>query len=246
MKPITAQFCMLMLISMSIFTTSCLKEENTGPFAGTKYEKLGNFNKNGVPDYLTAPDVLSPTISNAIEEYMLDGRNMVEAYPQFFTTDAIADIEITKPSTVYMTFVHQETDGGNALGFYTYPTNNVPKTAKDIKKIIYAFPSAGNATPLKAGDKIKLGTFSEGVSIGFVLLVNAWDKSNGTLNTNTVHYCTNDALNPEKDPGLKKHAVLIPIKAENKILVGFEDQDRSLEFCDHDFNDVVFYCTVAY
>jgi len=43
---------------------------------------------------------------------------------------------------------------------------------------------------------------------------------------------------------LKKHAVLISYAPENKILIGFEDTDRTNSQCDNDFNDVVVYATV--
>ncbi|MES1226734.1 MAG: DUF4114 domain-containing protein, partial [Bacteroidota bacterium] len=95
------------------------------------------------------------------------------------------------------------------------------------------------------GDKVKLGSFNPGTSIGFVLMQNAWDTTNATLNNKAVHFCSNDVLNPETDPAKKKHAVLIKYPPENIILVGFEDWDRSDSYCDNDFNDVMFYCTVV-
>lgn len=65
------------------------------------------------------------------------------------------------------------------------------------------------------------------------------------MDYNAVHFCSNDILNPEVDPNLKKHAVLINFSAENKVLIGFEDRDRTLPNCDHDFNDLLVYCTVT-
>ena len=60
-----------------------------------------------------------------------------------------------------------------------------------------------------------------------------------------MHFCSNDVLNPEINVNLKKHAVLIDYPAENKTLIGFEDLDRTIDLCDHDFNDVVLYATVV-
>ena len=85
-----------------------------------------------------------------------------------------------------------------------------------------------------------------GTSIGFVLMQSAWSITTGTLDNNVVHFCSNDVLNPEVDPNLKKHAVLINYAPENKVLIGFEDIDRTEPKCDNDFNDVVVYATVAY
>ena len=56
---------------------------------------------------------------------------------------------------------------------------------------------------------------------------NAWNTTHHTFNNDAVHFLTNDALNPEVDPNLKKHAVLLPYTPENKVLIGFEDNDRT-------------------
>ena len=177
---------------------------------------------------------------------MKDSRNLTVSNPELFTNNAIADIRIVKPATIYMTFVYQNTSGNSALGFYTYLTNNPPKTAKDIQNITYVFPNAGGTTPLKPGDKVKLGTFQPNTSVGFVLMVGAWNNQTKTINPNAIHYCSNDVLNPESTPALKKHAVLIDYPSENKVLIGFEDQNRENPTCDNDFNDAVFYCTIKY
>ncbi len=119
-----------------------------------------------------------------------------------------------------------------------------PATTKDIKVITYVFPNVGGHTPLKAGDRVKIGRFEAGTSIGFVLMRGAWEMKNATLDNNAVHFCSSDALNPEVEPKLKKHAVLINYPPEDKVLVGFEDSDRTTPNCDNDFNDLEFYCQV--
>ena len=68
---------------------------------------------------------------------------------------------------------------------------------------------------------------------------------NQAVNNKVVHFCSNDVLNPEVDPNLKKHAVLINYAAENKVLIGFENTNRTNSKCDHDFNDIVIYTTVT-
>ena len=235
----------LPLLVLSLLFTACRKEKSTGPFAGTDYKTLGKFDKNGLPDYLLPRDVISPELQEFMSEYLVNGKNLIKVHPELFTNNAIADIKITNPSTIYMTFVQQDAGRNNALAFYTYETDNPPVNAKDIKKIIYAFPNVGPVTPLKPGDKVKLGQFNPGTSVGFVLLINAWDKTAKNLNNNSIHYVTNYILNPELDLGFRKHAVLIDYPLEKKVMVGFEDMNREDPKCDHDFNDAVFYCTVV-
>jgi hypothetical protein len=176
--------------------------------------------------------------------FIQEKADLRNTHPELLSSTAIADITITKASDVSVTFVSQSAGKTNAVAYYTYPTSNPPASAKDIRKITYIFPNAGKGTKLAAGDKVSIGRFDVGTSIGFVLMQGAWDPTNRVLNNNAVHFCSNDVLNPEVDPGLKKHAVLINYAAENKTLVGFEDLDRTNEKCDHDFNDVVIYATV--
>ena len=231
-----------------LLLSACEKDkEVTKPvdFTATTYETLGSFDESGKPNYLLTRDEVSTDLLAFAKETLPDA-DLRTTNPELLKNKAIADFPITQPSDVYITFVSQgSVSMGNALAFYTYPTNAPPASAKDIKKIIYIFPHAGVGTPLRAGDKVKIGRFDVGTSIGFVLLQDAWKYDTKSLDNEAVHFCSNDVLNPEIDPDLKKHAVLVNYAPENKVLIGFEDLDRTTEICDHDFNDVVIYATVT-
>lgn len=232
---------------MLIFLYSCKKDPVTKPvhFDSTTYEDLGHYSQSGKPDYLTTPDVVSQDLLSYYFETLPEGQDLRKTNPGLLTTDAIADVKIQKLSDVFITFVYKSGAYSNSFAFYTYPTGKPPLSTKDIKEIKYVFPNAGYLTPLRQGDKVKIGRFEPGTSIGFVLLQNAWDTLKHTINSKAVHLCSNDVLNPEVDPNLKKHAVLIDYPKENKVLVGFEDMDRTFPRCDHDFNDLLVYCTVT-
>ena len=231
------------LISV-LLLNACKKNPVTDPlkFTSTKYQTLG-YDASGRPNFLLK-DTISPNLLSFIHTMLPESQNLTISHPELFSTSAIADVKITQPSDVYITFVIQTTSLTNSIAYYTYPSNQPPTSAKDIKLITYIFPSAGFNTPLIPGDKIKLGTFQPGNSLGFVLMQNAWNGSKGMPNNDAMHFCSNDVLNPEPDPKLKKHAVLIDYVPENKIIVGFEDSNRTLPSCDNDFNDVTFYVTV--
>ena len=237
-----------LLIALSVFV-SCKKEDAvvTRPvvFTSTSYDSLGTYDAQGKPNYLLARDAISSSLLSYIGSTLPDKVDLRKSNPELLTTKAIADIAITTPSDVYITFVSQVSGYTNTFAFYTYPTNQQPKSTADITKITYVFANAGNQTTLLQGDKVKLGRFSPGTSVGFLLLSGAWDPSAKFINNKAVHFCSNDVLNPEVEAGLKKHAVLINYAPENKVLIGFEDVDRTTAACDHDFNDVVFYCTVT-
>jgi hypothetical protein len=225
---------------------ACKKDPVTVPvkFTETTYQTLSTYDTAGRPSNLLPKDTVSSQMITYIKNTLIEKSDLRTTNPELLTTKAIADIKITQPSDVFITYVSQLTQSTNALAFYTYPSNTPPASAKDIKQITYVFPSVGLGTKLQSGDKVKIGRFEVGTSIGFVILKDAWNTTTKTLNNDAVHFCSNDALNPEVDPNLKKHAVLINYPSENKVLIGFENTDRSSEKCDHDFNDVVIYATV--
>ena len=214
-------------------------------FTSTTYATLGTYDSDGRPNYLLTPVVISSSMKSFINSSLIEKSDLRATHPELLSTTAIADIKITQASDVFITFVSQITTSSNALAFYTYPTNTPPASSKDITTITYFFPSAGTGTKLVAGDNVKIGSFAAGTSIGFVLLKNAWNTTTKTLDNNVVHFCSNDVLNPEVNPDLKKHAVLINYTAESKVLIGFENTDRTVATCDHDFNDIVIYATVT-
>lgn len=234
------------LSAIILILGACKKDPVTKPvhFTSTTYENLGTFNSEGVPNALMK-DTLSPGLLSFIDSLLPDGKNLTVSHPEFFSSSAIGDVRITQPSSVYITFVSQGANNQNAIAFYTYPTSQPPVKATDIKEITYVFPNAGHLTGLEPGDKVKIGQFDVGTSIGFVLMENAWNAKTASLNNDAVHFCTNDALNPEIDPKLKKHGVLINYALENKVLIGFEDKNRTQSDCDDDFNDVVIYSTTV-
>ncbi len=246
MKKITPVFITLLMLG------ACKKNNTVQPasvpvkFTTTTYGFLGTYDGSGKPiNYLLPKDNISPNLSSYVTSTLPERKDLRTTHPELLTTQAIADITMTKKSDVFITFVYQGTYIPDALAFYTYPTNNPPTTAADIKNITYIFPYAGYTTTLQPGDKVKIGTFDVGTSVGFVLMQGGWNTTTKTVDNSVVHFCSNDALNPEVDPKLKKHAVLINYTPENKVLIGFEDLDRTDPKCDHDFNDVVVYATVT-
>jgi hypothetical protein len=236
------------LLFIILLLSACKKEQpktRVVEFKSTTYQALGSYDASGEPAYLTTPDTISSQLLSFLNNTLSEGVNLTTTHPELLTNKAIADIAITQPSDVFITFVSQSGGYTNTFAFYTYPTTQPPASTEDIKTITYVFPNSGMLTPLHRGDKVKIGRFDPGTSIGLVLLQKGWDTTMHTLNNKVVHFCSNDVLNPEVDPNLKKHAVLINYPAENKVLIGFEDLDRTLPACDNDFNDLLLYATVT-
>jgi hypothetical protein len=234
-------------LALLFIVGSCQKEILSKPvsFKGTYYSYLGTYNAAGTPDYLLARDVISPDMLTFISTLMPERTDLRQTHPELLGSSAIADLRITQEADVYLTYISHGAGEANAIAFYTYPSNSSPASSKAIDTITYIFPNAASKTELKPGDKVLLGRFKPGISIGFVLMQGAFNRTTSTLNNDAVHFCSNDVLNPEINVNLKKHAVLIDYPAEAKTLIGFEDLDRTTDQCDHDFNDVVLYATVV-
>ena len=238
----------VLLVIVILMINGCKKDPQIKPinFPNATYQSLVPYNSKGVPDKLLK-DTIPATILNYVNQTIKKGMNMTISHPEFFTGNTNADLTITKPTTeVFVTFIDGNAAYSNTLAFYTYPTNQPPQSDKDVKLITYIFPNAGGKNSLTPGDKISLGTFDVGTTIGFVILQNAWDTSKGLLNSDVIHFCSTDPINPETNPNLKKHAISYKnyISEPNKFLISFEDIDRSNPACDNDFADVIFYCTV--
>ena len=241
MKP--KSYALLFIIILMI--NACKKDPNVKPisYPNATYQTLAPYDSKGKPDNLLK-DIVSPDLVAYVNQTLVNGRNEVIAHPELFTGVNPADIPITQPSDVFVTLVSGNAGFSNTLAFYTYTTGQPPTSDKDVKLITYIFPNAGRNNPLQPGDKVYLGNFDVATTVGFVLLQNAWDTSKSLIYTNALHFCTTDALNPETDPKLKRHAVLLNYSGGQRV-IGFEDTNRSTVACDNDFNDVVFYCTVT-
>ena len=241
-------FCLILL---SLAFTACKKGPVNGGstpklFTATQYSYLGTYDSQGRPNYLVAQDIISPALLEFVKLKLPETSNVNKNHPELLKN---ADLPITTKSDVFITFVNEGTAYTNAVGYYLYRTGSSPTKPADIEKIVYMFPHAskvGSGGALKPGDKIKIGSVAieAGTSIGFVLLAKGWDAAGQIVNNKVAHFCSNKALNPENLDEFKAHTVLFDYPLENKVMIGFEDIDRTSARCDNDFNDVVMYATV--
>jgi len=206
----------------------------------------------GVPTNLVFPnDTINPDLIKTITSILPEQKSLMKSVQgsSYLNSNATSDIVLTQQSDVYTTFVYEGAGYHNSLGYYTYPTNNPPVSVADIKKITLIFPNCkyvGDGGGLVAGNKVKLGNFPAGTTIGFVLYAAGWN-SYASVNTNVRAYFSDSYLNPETVDTLQKHSILInyldPATNRNLYLTGFEDYNRQSSGCDNDFNDVMFYTT---
>lgn len=220
--------------------------KNTTPENGrtsATYEALGTYNSSGVPNYFEpGRDVITAEMLSFINASLPEGRPVPTYHPKYIVESAQTNLVITKTADVWMTFVHEGAGYKNILGFYTYPTENPPTSINDIETVKIAFPNAsfaGSGGGLYAGDKVNLGRFEPGTTIGFTLLANGW---NGSITSGLHQVYSDNVLNPESTTEKRSHSVLLWDEVNELFLVGFEDLNRDGN-SDDDFNDAMFYIT---
>lgn len=212
-------------------------------------------NSGGVPKYLESDRDYIDNNTLAYMNYAFpegSSNNVSTVHPEYFTS-AQTSVNMSQTASLYVTFISEGASYTNTLGYYTYPTNSPPATASDIDKVTIILPNAsasGSGGGLVAGDKVKIGPFSAGTSVGFVVMQDAWTGSGITVSTKKFY--SNPALNSETTAALRRHNFMLRVPDFNLYLFGFEDlnrQDKNANpdkvQADNDFNDVLFYVSPA-
>lgn len=244
-------------LSGNVILNSVTSNQNTKPTTlstsfyktfSNSFSYLGTYDVNGRPNYLTAkPGAVSAELLGFLNASLPEEKNIIDHHLVYISPAASRDLDVTKTSEIFITYVSEGANYQNAMGYYTYPTGKKPISLSQISDIKYIFPNAsglGSRGGLISGDRVSLGNFNPGTSIGLVLLSNAWDASAKNVNPNKYESFFSDKnLNPENDNNLnlKQHSVFLDYEKEDLVVVGFEDTNRETGRSDNDFNDIVVY-----
>ena len=211
---------------------------------GVTYSYLGAYDNQGVPKYLVTPrDILPQSLLSDLSSLLPEYKNLTITHPEFLTKGNEASAVITQDADVWVTFIHEGAGWMNALGYYVFDTNNPPKTVNDIALRNIIFPNvsfSGSGGGLTSGDKVFLGRFPAGKTIGWFLVTQGW--SGGKVSGSQRIVYSEPSFNSEVDPLKKQHNVLLYDAKRSLMILGFEDMDRE-NGSDNDFNDVLFYVT---
>ena len=210
---------------------------------GQNYNFLGPYTPDGTPLYFVESDVVSLQTLTMIGNALPEGYPVPQYNPQYITSGYDTDIVIEELADVWVTFVAEGAGYKNVLGFYTYDINNPPTTTPQPEDITIIFPNVsalGSGGSLITGHKVHIGQFPPGTGIGWVLLANGW---NGSVTPGLWQLFSNPDFNPEANPNLRHHNVLLNDPDNERIILGFEDIRRDNGGCDNDFNDALFYIT---
>ena len=212
-----------------------------------KLQKLGTWTPAGVPNYLEPKNEnITSTFLQDITASLPESKPLTSTHADYLKGEKPSTIGVSEKADVWVTFVHEGAGWQNSLGFYTFDPKNPPQKVEDIKNPTLIFPNvsfSGSGGGLVSGNKVKIGTFDAGTSIGFFLLANAF--SNGNVGSGYYGQFSHSNLNPESNPDLRRHFVLLDDAKSDRILLSVEDVSRENKpiGCDNDFNDAIFYVT---
>lgn len=213
-----------------------------GVTTNTVFSYLSPYDADGRPTVMEPNDAIEAEMLDNLNASLPETEDVRVHHPEYLLSTARGSLVIEKRADVWITFVHEGAGYRNSIGFYTYPTGNPPNTINDITNVKFFFPNAsldGSDGTLVSGNKVKLGNFNAGTSIGFVIFANGWDGTK--VDTDAEAFFSNDILNPESTADLRRHTVLLRYK--NKFIIGFDDIKREWAGSDHDFNDVMIYAS---
>jgi LruC domain-containing protein len=209
-----------------------------------KFAPMGSTDVLGRPNYLEpVGDIIGADMLASINVSLPETKSVALLHPQYISAGAASDIVITEKSDVWLTFIYEGAGYRNSLGYYKYPTNKPPATMQDIDTIHFVFPNAslvGSGGGMHSGDKVKIGTYDAGTTIGLVLFADGWNGTSVNYYAGGAYFSDSN-LNPEVNPALKRHTVLL--QYNNTYMIGFEDINRESKSCDQDFNDVMIYAS---
>ncbi len=210
------------------------------------YQFLGSYTSNGTPLYLTTSDEVSVETLETIDSSLPESYPVPDYNPHYISSGYDTDIRLNDTADVWVTFISEGAGYRNVLGFYTYDINNPSPTAPEAEDITIIFPNVsalGSGGGLETGNKVHIGNFAAGTGIGWVLLANGWNGNQVTSGYWQLY--SNPSYNPESNPSLQYHNVLLQDPENERVILGFEDIRRDYGSCDNDFNDAVFYITAS-
>lgn len=206
---------------------------------------LGSWKSDGTPKYLekNGDDISSDFLSD-LNDALPENQSVPDYHPEYLSSDYQQYITLTEESDVYVTFVTEGASYLNTLCFYTFEEDDPPESIDDIDEATIVFPNASfkhSGGGLYSGDKVNIGEFDEGTSIGWLLITDGFDTKEKDVTDGKNYFFSQKNLNPESNPDNQQHIVLLKDEERNLFLIAFEDLERPGG--DNDFNDVVFYVT---
>lgn len=204
------------------------------------------WNEKGVPSNLgKKQDITKDGLLMLNETLKKDNSNLSE----YLVRNDEANLNVIKDgATVDVVVVNNPGNTrANMVGYYYYPTNNPPKTADEVQRIMLfpnaTFPEKGG---LQLGDNVRLKywnedsqtwseTFPKGVTIGWFIIAGGYVKHEilDAAPGRNLGF-SNTGLNDNQ----REHTIIVRDPLTKVCYIGFEDQNFSGE---SQYRDFIFY-----
>ncbi|MEI7724652.1 MAG: LruC domain-containing protein [Bacteroidota bacterium] len=211
-----------------------------------KWVYMSSFNSQGVPNNLMpVNDPVNQTLLHDINTALPEYKNESVAHPEYFAAGVPKNIDVLTPSDIFITYITEGAGWMNSIGFFIFNTATPPASAALIDTIHVMFPNlsnTGSSGALNPGNKIHLGVFPAGKSIGWVVVPHGWNGLGTYVGPTSDVWYSIPAFNTT-DPTMLSHMFQLKDVSRQQILLSFEDQG-GYQGSDHDYNDGVFYLTI--
>jgi hypothetical protein len=216
------------------------------------YLTLGQWGVRGRPEYLTEePLDISDGLMTTIEDVFRERTDVTNTRADFFENDNVRNTILTEDAQVFVTFAHETAGWRNALGFYTYPSDEPPESLDDVENMTIIFPNVSyhnGGGDLYRSDRVNIsqnvGEFPAGTSIGYFLISQGWDGRRPTRVTNGLYRNYTDlVLNGEVEDDIAQQHVLAWDEENEVFVLAFDDTRRDSWLCDKDFNEAIMLIT---
>jgi LruC domain-containing protein len=206
------------------------------------YKYLSTYNSQGVPSVMASNEIITAQMLSYINNSVPEHQPVPVYHPNYLNSNVNTDLDITQAAEVWITFVHEGAGYKNALGYYKYATSSPPSSVAQIDTVYMIFPNASyynSGGGLHSGNRVAIGSFPAGTSIGFVCISNGWNGS--SVGNGSSQLFSDKNLNSTSNPNLKQQSIMLFDNTYQQYYICFEDIKRDNSACDNDFNDLVFY-----
>ncbi|MEI6456759.1 MAG: LruC domain-containing protein [bacterium] len=203
---------------------------------------IPGFNAQGVPNNLEPiNDPVDQSLLNDLNATLPEYKSVPQYHPEYLASTVPNNLVLDEQCDVWITYITEGAGWTNSLGYFVFNTNNPPASAAAIDTIRVVFPNlsnTGSGGALNPGNKVYLGRFPAGKSIGWVVVPHGWNGSGVYVGSYVIYSIP--SFNPEPDANLKKHMLILRDATRLQFLYSFEDMRRD-QGADQDFNDGVLY-----
>lgn len=228
-------------------TVAANPSEAVGSRGAVTFSYLGTYSNTGRPNYLVSPnDVVSQEVLEVINASLPENQPVPTYHPEYLDNDLVSTVNLVEDAEVWVTFVHEGAGYRNALGYYTYPTETPPATVDDIESLKIVFPNTsyqGSGGSLVTGNKVYLGSFTAGTSVGWFLVPDGWNSTTKLVDVKPDIKFADKNLNTFTQAQYRQHMALLYDQSLQKLILGIEGIDRPGG--DNDFNDAIFYVSAS-